>query len=46
MRLDELHLWYLGEPAAPRYVGQLGLVSAGKGVSLRYANSGSTRASR
>lgn len=36
MRLDELHLWYLGEPATPRYVGALRLVAAGKGVSLRY----------
>jgi len=36
MRLDDLYLWYLGDPAAPRYVGALKLVSAGKGVSLRY----------
>lgn len=36
MRLDELYLWYLEDPAAPRYVGALRLVSAGKGVSLRY----------
>jgi serine/threonine-protein kinase HipA len=36
MRLDELFLWYLGDPAAPRYVGELRLVAAGKGVSLRY----------
>jgi serine/threonine-protein kinase HipA len=36
MRLDELYLWYLGNPAAPRYVGALRLVAAGKGVSLRY----------
>ena len=36
MRLDDLHLWYLGDPAAPRHVGVLKLVSAGKGVSLRY----------
>lgn len=36
MRLDELFLWYLGDPAAPRYVGELKLVAAGKGVSLRY----------
>lgn len=36
MRLDDLHLWYLGNPAAPRYVGALKLVAAGKGVSLRY----------
>ena len=36
MRLDDLHLWYLGDPANPRYVGALKLVSAGKGVSLHY----------
>ncbi len=36
MRLDDLSLWHLGEPAAPRYVGALRLVSAGKGVSLHY----------
>ena len=37
MRLDDLHLWYLGDPDAPRHVGALKLVSAGKGVSLHYA---------
>ena len=36
MRLDELFLWYLGDPATPRHVGTLRLVAAGKGVSLRY----------
>lgn len=36
MKFDALHLWYLGDPAAPRHVGELKLVSAGKGVSLRY----------
>jgi serine/threonine-protein kinase HipA len=36
MRLDDLHLFYLEDPAAPRYVGALKLVSAGKGVSLHY----------
>jgi serine/threonine-protein kinase HipA len=36
MRLDDLHLWYLGDPAAPTYIGALKLVSAGKGVSLHY----------
>jgi serine/threonine-protein kinase HipA len=36
MRLDDLHLWYLADPAAPRHVGALRLVAAGKGVSLRY----------
>lgn len=37
MRLDDLYLWFLGDPATPRYVGALKLVSAGKGVSLHYA---------
>lgn len=36
MRLDDLYLWYLGDPAAPRYIGELKLVASGKGVSLRY----------
>ena len=36
MRLDNLYLWYLGDPI-PRYVGALKLVAAGKGVSLHYA---------
>jgi len=36
MRLDDLYLWYLGEPT-PRYVGALKLAAAGKGVSLHYA---------
>ena len=36
MRLDDLYLWYLGDPAMPRYVGALKLIAAGKGVSLRY----------
>jgi len=36
MRFDDLHLWYLGDPATPRYAGALKLVSAGKGVSLHY----------
>ncbi len=35
MRLDELYLWYLGDPV-PRYVGALKLLAAGKGVSLHY----------
>ena len=35
-RHDTLYLWYLGDPAAPRYVGILRLVAAGKGVSLQY----------
>ncbi|HVQ05948.1 MAG TPA: HipA domain-containing protein [Burkholderiaceae bacterium] len=38
MRLDDLSLWYLGDPATPRHVGALKLVSAGKGVSLHYGN--------
>ena len=36
MRLDELYLWFLADPAMPRYVGALKLVSAGKGFSLHY----------
>ena len=36
MRHDELFLWFLADPAVPRYVGQLRLVDAGKGVSLQY----------
>jgi serine/threonine-protein kinase HipA len=36
MRYDELFLWFLADPARPRYVGQLRLVEAGKGVSLQY----------
>jgi serine/threonine-protein kinase HipA len=36
MRLDDLYLWFLADPAAPRYVGVLKLVAAGKGVSLHY----------
>jgi serine/threonine-protein kinase HipA len=36
MRLDELYLWYLGDPTAPRFVGTLRLVAAGLGVSLDY----------
>ena len=39
MRHEELHLWYLADPAAPRWVGQLRLVDAGKGVSLQYGAS-------
>ena len=35
-RHDTLHPWYLGNPAAPRYVGTLRLVTSGKGVSLQY----------
>lgn len=34
---DQLYLWYLGQPAQPRLVGELNLVLSGRGVSLRYA---------
>ncbi|MCZ8254512.1 MAG: HipA domain-containing protein [Polaromonas sp.] len=37
MRLDDLHLWYLGDPAQARHVGTLKLQTQGKGVSLRYS---------
>jgi len=36
MRLDDLYLWHLEDPAAPKYVGVLKLESLGKGVSLHY----------
>lgn len=36
MRFDELYLWFLADSNAPRYVGVLRLVAAGKGVALRY----------
>jgi serine/threonine-protein kinase HipA len=36
MRHDQLFLWFVGDPARPRYVGQLRLVDAGKAVSLQY----------
>jgi serine/threonine-protein kinase HipA len=36
MKHEILHLWFLADPAAPRWVGQLRLVEAGKGVSLHY----------
>lgn len=36
MRQDALYLWFLANPAAPRYIGRLRLVDAGKGVSLQY----------
>ncbi len=36
MRHDALYLWFLANPIAPRYVGRLRLVDAGKGVSLQY----------
>lgn len=37
MRLDDLYLWFLGDPSTPCYVGALKLVSGGKGVSLHYS---------
>ncbi len=36
MRRDNLSLWLLLDPTAPRHVGRLRLVDAGKGVSLQY----------
>ena len=33
---DTLYLWYLGNPALPRLVGELNLVMNRRGVSLRY----------
>src|ERR1700704_3531374 len=36
MRHDDLYLWFLADPALPRYVGQLRLLRPGKGVSLQY----------
>jgi serine/threonine-protein kinase HipA len=38
MRYDDLYLWFLADPALPRYVGRLRLVEAGKGVSLQYGD--------
>lgn len=38
MKFDILYLWFLGEPQAPRFVGTLRLVEAGKGVSLQYGS--------
>lgn len=38
MRQDDLYLWFLDDPTTPRYVGELKLVSAGKGVSLHYCD--------
>lgn len=34
---DTLHLWWLGRPDMPRYIGELHLFRPLKGVSLRYA---------
>jgi serine/threonine-protein kinase HipA len=36
VRFDNLYLWLLADPNVPRYIGQLRLVEAGKGVSLQY----------
>jgi serine/threonine-protein kinase HipA len=36
---DQLHLWLLTLPADPMLVGELNLVRASRGVSLRYADS-------
>src|SRR5688572_29653456 len=36
---DQLHLWLLTLPADPVLVGELNLVRASRGVSLRYAGS-------
>ncbi|MDO8778705.1 MAG: type II toxin-antitoxin system HipA family toxin [Burkholderiaceae bacterium] len=34
---DRLFLWWLGDPAQPRPVGELGQAAGGRAVSLRYA---------
>ncbi len=34
---DQLFLWFLGQPAQPRLVGELNLVRTVRGVSLTYA---------
>ena len=36
MQHDQLHLWFLGNPHQPRYVGELQLSIPGGNVSLRY----------
>ncbi|MFL6664102.1 MAG: type II toxin-antitoxin system HipA family toxin, partial [Rhizobacter sp.] len=33
---DQLHLWWLGVPDDPVYIGQLNTVRTLRGVSLRY----------
>ncbi len=35
--LDTLYLWWLGDPTRPVLIGNLGMVRATRGVSLRYA---------
>ena len=34
---DQLHLWFVADPAQPVYVGALRLVDRGRGASLQYA---------
>ena len=34
---DSLFLWWLGDTAQPRPVGELGLAAGGRAVSLRYS---------
>ena len=34
---DRLFLWWLGDPAQPRLVGELGQAAGGRSVSLRYS---------
>jgi hypothetical protein len=38
-RFDTLWLFYLGEPAAPRLIGELRYLQLTRGVSLTYAKS-------
>lgn len=33
---DQMHLWWLGDPASPRSIGELRLVSGGRAVALQY----------
>jgi serine/threonine-protein kinase HipA len=37
--VDTLYLWWTGDPARPVPIGELGMVRASRGVSLRYAPS-------
>jgi hypothetical protein len=37
--VDTLYLWWTGDPARPVLIGELGMVRAQRGVSLRYAES-------
>jgi serine/threonine-protein kinase HipA len=37
--VDTLYLWWIGDPAQPVLIGELGMVRATRGVSLRYAES-------